>query len=440
MRLYVLSFAPFALLIGYSKFGGLLELEGPLSWAPLAVAMLASLALAFSVAWIPIVYNVRSLLRRRLTTTVTILGMALVVYVFASAQMLRQGIRATLGASGQENNVVVLRDGATSEITSAVEREALKLLAAMPEVAIDPADGQPLADGQMSVLIFAQRTGGDTTDGANVTVRGVSPKALALHDATQVIEGRFLTPGTSEIVIGKALVGNFNGAQLGGEISFARRSWKVVGVMAAGGASYESEIWADVEQAMAAFQRPVYSTVTMRVKDPAQIPAMAAQVAADPRLSLEMKQERKYFEDLSNATGTYLGIIGLVVSIVFSFAAALGAMISMYGQVAARTREIGTLRALGFQRESVLVSFLIESLLLGLLSGAIGLGCSSLMRFATFHTMNFDTFSEVTFRFTLTGDVVTRSVVFAAIMGYVGGLFPAVRAARMAIVDATRGG
>lgn len=400
--------------------------------------LLGTVGLAFVVKWVPVAYNVRSLTRRKITSLLTVLGLSLVVFVFASVMMLQAGVHKALVTGGNLDNVIVLRAGANSDIVSSVEREQVKRLSALEGLASDKS-GAPLTVPQVSVLIYAQRVGGKATDGANVEVRGLSDKMLELHPNIRVTEGRWFTPGTSEIVIGQAMRGRFIGAELGGQMTFARRSWTVVGLIDAGGSPFGSEIWGDAEQVMAAFQRTTFSVVTMKVNDPHGIPDLAARVLADPQLSLDVKQERKYFEDLSGDLSNLLGFLGLFVSIVFSLGATIGATISMYAQVASRTREVGTLRALGYQRSAVLVSLVLESVLMGLVSGVIGVIASSAMQFASFSAVNFNTFSEVNFRFTLTPGVVGASLLFAAGMGYAGGLLPAIRAARMPIVQATRG-
>jgi ABC-type lipoprotein release transport system permease subunit len=418
---------------------GLLGLGVVVSLLATIVSLLAVGVMAIATRWIPVMYNIRSLGRRRTTTLLTMLGTALVVFVFSTVLMLVQGIQKTLSSAGRTDNAIVLRKGASAEIQSVVEREQVKLLAALPGIAPDPKDGKPLLDAQVAVLIYAVRPGGSESDGTNLLIRGVSDKTLTLHDNIHLTQGRWFSPGTSEVVVGRAVVGRVAGAELGQEITFARRGWKVVGIIDSGGSSYDSEIWMDAEQAMQAFQRHAYSTVVARLTSESALRPLGDAMAADPRLQLDIKQERKFFEDLSTGIRLFLGFMGIFVAVVFSLGAILGAMISMYGQVAARTREIGTLRALGFRRSSVLVSFVVESVLLGLLSGAVGVALSSFMRFASFSTMNFATFSEVTFRFALTPSVVVASMVFATFMGYVGGLLPALRAARMPIVQATRG-
>lgn len=410
-----------------------------LGLAVLAVlgSLLFTIFLALRARWIPVIYNVRSLTRRKVTTGFALFALTLAVAVVAGLLMLLGGIKDTLVSGGEIDNAVVLRTGATSDIVSVVSRDQAKLLAARDEIATDPRDGRPLVDGQVAVLISAARAG-MPEQAANVSVRGLSERQLSLHPNARIAEGRFFKPGTSEIVIGRALVGRFVGAQLGAQWYFARRNWTVVGIVDARGGSFASEVWGDVDQVMDAFHRTMYSVAVLRVKDGSRIDSMAAAVLADPKLNLDVRQERKYFASLSNGlTGLFTGL-GSFVSIVIALAAALGASIAMYAQVAARTREVGTLRAMGFRRSSILLSFVLESVILGLIAGVLGVAAASTMQLLTFATINFGTFSEVTFHFTLSPQVVIVSQIFGALLGYTGGLLPALRAARMEIVQATR--
>ncbi len=407
----------------------------------LAVVAILTVTLIISGKWVPVIYNLRSLAVRKVSTLVTGLVVAMVTAVFATVLMLGAGIRATLVSTGLRENVKVLRKGAQNEVQSGLTPDQVKLVGAAPEIAIGP-DGQPLVSQELLVLIFALKEGAkNDQEGTNVTVRGVGPKALAVHEGIK-LEGRMAQPGTSEIVVGKALVGRFKGLTMGGDMFFARRNWKVVGVLDSHGSGYDSEIWGDVDQFADAFlRRGGFSAVTARLKDPALLSTLQGRIEADPSLNtLEVKRESDYFAAQSEGFARFITFLGVFVSIIFALGAALGAMITMYGQVAARTREIGTLRALGFRRRAVLVSFLVESMILGLLAGLAGVGLASLMQFASFSTMNFQTFSEITFKFVMTPSILIASLVFAALMGYAGGILPAMRAARMPIVQATRGG
>jgi ABC-type lipoprotein release transport system permease subunit len=391
--------------------------------------------------WVPVVYNLRSLTVRKVTTSVTAVGIALVVFVFATVLMLASGVKKTLATTGVPENAKINRKGAQNEMQSGMLPEQLKLLEAQPEVAIGK-DGKPLASPELVVLIFALKEGAtDDSQGTNVTVRGVGPKALDLHPPAH-LDGRMFTPGTSEVVIGKGLAGRFQGMKLGGATRFARRDWTVVGVMDTGGSAYESEVWGDVEQFEDAFQRrPAFSSVTIKLASPDALEALSKKLDADPQLnSLEVKREDRYWAGQSERFALFVTFLGLFVAVIFAFGAVLGAMITMYAQVAARTREIGTLRAMGFRRRSVLVSFIVESVLLSLIAGSLGLFAASFWQLTSFSTMNWQSFSEVTFRFHLSPEIIAASLTFAALLGYAGGLLPALRASRMPITQATRGG
>ena len=429
-----------ALLLGVGLGAALLGVVLGLTFSALFVAG-AALTLLVRRDWVPLVYNARSLTVRKVTTGVTAAGLALVVYVFATVLMLSSGVRHTLKATGSDSNAKVIRKSSQTEIQSGLLPEHLRLLSADPGVAVGK-DGQPLASAELVVLIFAEREGGrDSTDGTNVAVRGVGPRALELHPP-QKLSGRMFQPGRSEVVIGRALAGHMKGMTLGGQVRFARRDWTVVGVMDQGGTAYDSEVWGDVEQFEDAFQRrPAFSSVTLKMRDTAAVRALADRVGTDAQLNtLEVKSESDYWAAQSEQFAKFVTFLGTFVAIIFAFGAILGAMITMYAQVSARVREIGTLRALGFRRRAVLVSFVIESVLLGLFAGGIGIAAASLMQLASFSTLNWQTFSEVSFRFQLTPTILVASLAFSVVMGFAGGLLPAMRAARMPIVRATRGG
>jgi ABC-type lipoprotein release transport system permease subunit len=391
--------------------------------------------------WVPVIYNVRSLTVRGTTTAVTALGLALVVFVFATVLMLASGVKKTLATTGSPGIAKVIRKGSQNEIQSGMLPEQLRLLESQPETALGK-DGKGLASAELVVLIFAQKADAATEEeGTNLSVRGLGERGLELHPPLS-LEGKNFSPGTSEIVIGKGLMGRFKGARLGDTMRFARRDWKVVGVMDQGGSAYDSEVWGDVEQFEDAFQRrPSFSSVTLKLRDDGALASLKNKLETDPQLNtLDVKSEVEYWAAQSEQMSMFVQFLGIFVAVIFSFGAILGAMITMYAQVAARTREIGTLRALGFRRRSVLVSFVVESVLLSLAAAGIGLAFASLMQLVRFSTINWQTFSEVSFRFTLTPGIIIASTAFAALMGYAGGLLPAVRAARMPIVQATRGG
>jgi ABC-type antimicrobial peptide transport system permease subunit len=253
-----------------------------------------------------------------------------------------------------------------------------------------------------------------------------------------LVEGRMFRPGTAEVVAGRSIATGFQGAGVGETLRFASRDWTVVGVFDAGRTGFDSEIWGDAEQMLQAFRRLAFSALIFRLADTERFDAARKEIESDPRLTLEAKRETRFYADQSEALSKFISYLGTSISVIFSIGAIIGAMITMYASVASRTAEIGTLRALGFPRRSILVAFLVESLVLGLIGGAIGLVAASFMQALSISTMNFQTFAELAFTFTLTPGIVAASLAFALVMGFVGGFLPAARAARLKIVDALR--
>jgi len=384
---------------------------------------------------IPYSYSFRNLWTRRLTTVLTASGMALVVFVFAATMMLAEGLQKTLVATGSYDNVVVIRKSANSEVQSAVERDQASIVESRPEVATGEA-GQPLLDKELVVLINLTKRG--TSKPANVVIRGVGPSGLSLRPQVRLIEGRMPRPGSAEVIAGKSIAERFQGGGIGETLRFGMRDWTVVGIFSAGTTGFNSEIWGDVDQLMQAFRRPVYSSVLFRLRDSSAFEGFKEQIESDPRLTLEAKRETRYYYDQSEAMAKFLRILGLSLTIIFSLGAVIGAMITMYAAVANRTTEIGTMRALGFGKGSILIAFILESLFLGMVGGGLGIFFASFMQVITISTMNWQTFSELAFSFTLTFEIVWKSFLFSLIMGLVGGVLPAIRAARMSIVDALR--
>lgn len=384
---------------------------------------------------VPLSYIIRNLWVRRVTTLLTALGMALVVYVFATVLMMGQGIEATLVATGQDDNVMVLRKGAGAEINSGIAREQAAVIESLPGIATDGL-GRKLLSREPVVLNSLPKRGSGKL--SNVTVRGTSAQGLALRPQVRFIEGRMFRPGTSEIVTGRAVAQGFEGAGLGETLRFAGRDWRVVGVFDAGRSAFDSEIWGDADQMMPAFRRQMFSSVVFKLADPAGFEVLRDRIDRDPRLLLEAKPEVRFYADQSEMLATFIRVLGLSLSIIFSIGAVVGAMITMFGSVASRVGEIGTLRALGFRRSAVLMAFMGESLLLSLVGGVIGLAAASLMQAVNISTVNFQTFSELAFQFTLTPSIAMQTLLFALAMGLVGGFVPAWRAARLKIVDCLR--
>jgi len=383
---------------------------------------------------IPYSYSLRNLWTRRLTTVLTASGMALVVFVFAATLMLSEGLRKTLVDTGSWDNVVVIRKSAQTEVQSGVDRSQAAIVETQPEVAM--AEGQRLVAKELVVLISLPKRG--TGKPSNVVIRGIGAPSLLLRPQVKLREGRMPRPGSAEIIAGASIAKRFQGGGIGETLRFGMRDWTVVGIFDAGNTGFSSEIWGDVDQLMQAFRRPVYSSVIFKLRDAAEFDRVKARLEADPRLTVEAKREIRFYADQSEAMATFLNILGVTLTVIFSLGAVIGAMITMYAAVANRITEIGTLRALGFQRRSILGAFILESLFLGLLGGGVGVFFASFMQLVTISTMNWQTFSELAFSFTLTPRIIGASLVFSLVMGFVGGLLPAFRAARMNIVDSLR--
>ncbi|MBY0266901.1 MAG: ABC transporter permease [Burkholderiales bacterium] len=384
---------------------------------------------------VPLSYTLRNLWTRKLTTLLTAGGMALVVFVFAAVQMLDTGLRQTLVATGQPDNIHVTRRAAGAEISSVIDRAQAAIVESQPEIAIGE-DGQRLASKEVVILITLPKR--DTGTATNVTTRGVGSAAFALRPQLRITEGRMFRPGVSEVIVGASIAERFEGAALGSAMRFGGREWRVVGVFEAKGSAYDSEVWTDADQLQRAFRRNAWSVVVARIADPGALPEIRRRLENDPRLTLDVKAEREFFEDQSKALSNFISYLGLTLSVIFSVGAMIGAMITMYAAVANRTGEIGTLRALGFRRRSILLTFLAEALMLGVFGGIAGLMLASLMQFVHISTLNWQSFSELAFSFTLTPRIIITSMTFAVLMGVAGGFLPAVRASRLNIVDALR--
>jgi putative ABC transport system permease protein len=384
---------------------------------------------------VPLSYVVRNLAARKMTTALTAGGLALVVYVFATVLMLDEGLRKTLVDTGSFDNVLIIRRAAETEVQSAVEREQAAVVESQPELAVG-ADGARMVSKETVVLISLIKRA--TGKPSNVVIRGVGPQAFALRPQVKIVEGRIFRPGSSEIVAGRSIAERFEGAGIGERLRFGARDWTVVGLFDAGGTGFDSEIWGDGDQLLQAFRRNVYSSVIARLADADSFDALKMRLESDPRLTLEAKRETVYYAEQSQQLSSFIRYLGITLSVIFSSGAIIGAMITMYASVASRTPEIGTLRALGFRRRSILSAFLLEALLMGVIGGIVGLALASLMQWVSFSTTNFQTFSELAFSFTLNPEIVALSMGFALTMGLLGGVLPAARAARLNIVDALR--
>jgi putative ABC transport system permease protein len=380
-------------------------------------------------------YNLRSMIVRKGTAAMTAGGIAMVVAVFVMTMAIAQGFRGALVASGSNENAILLRKGATSETVSAVLRPQLPLIESLPQVA-RARDGHALASPELVVIISLPRS----TDGnpANVPVRGVGPLAFEIRNTLKFVEGRRFTPGSREINVGRQAVNRFRGVTLGSDVKFGSATWKVVGIFTADDASFESEVWGDVDLMMPAFQRNGYQSTTVKLVDPSAFESFQSAVAADPRLDLKAYPERDYYESQSETTGTLMRIFAVFVTTILSIGAVFGAMNTMYAAVAYRTREIGTLRALGFSRVRIIAAFLVESVALALIGGVIGCILALPVHGISTGAMNMTSFSELAFKFRITPGLLAGGLVFSALMGAVGGLLPALRAARIPVARALR--
>lgn len=383
---------------------------------------------------LPLSYSLRNLRARPGRSVMTAGVIALVVVACSLFLGLISSLKRTLVSSGDPLNLVVMRKGSDNDGSSQMSLQALQAIRFFDGIARD-AEDRPLASPELVVQPFFHTRGGGRD---NVLVRGVQPVALAVHTAVHITEGRMFIPSSSEAVVGRGLLGRYVGAELGSTLAFGHGQWKVVGIFAAGGASFESEVWVDVHELGNDAKRVFpYSGIRLRAATPADLGPLERRIDDDPRFALDAQRETDYYAKQSeSANSLYILVIGIAV--LAGIGAGFGASNTMYAAVQARTAEIGTLRALGFRSRSVLAVFLLEALLLGLVGGAVGLGLASFMQFLTISTMNWQSFAELAFTFTLNVGIVAKSLAFALVMGLLGGFLPALRAARLNIIDALR--
>ncbi len=386
---------------------------------------------------IPLKYNFRNLLVRKLSTAMTVFVICLVVTVFLFVLALWQGVERTLSVSASTRNVLTMRVGSQAEMQSVVTRDSYEMIRALPGIERNAA-GQPMVSPELLTLINIPRSDGQFS---NVQVRGIASIGLEMRPGIRIVDGRMFTPGTGEVIVSKNLASRFAGMKIGDTINTKSFRWKIAGHFDASGSAYESEIWTDVKDLQGQTKRQIFSSVFVRASDPEAAQRYIETVKGDQRLKLEGKTEKKYYEE-QMVTGAPIKVLAILVGIFTAIGASFGAMNTMYAQVSARTREIGTLRALGFSRRAVLASFVLEALFLCLAGGVLGTGLAfvlfNLILTKPTGTMNFRTFSEVLFNFRLTPPLLIGGLVFSLAMGLFGGFFPAARAARLKIVNALR--
>lgn len=386
---------------------------------------------------IPVIYNIRSLRQRPASTLTTALGMALVVAVFIAMNALATGFRAALVGTGSAENVIVLRKGAQQEMNSGIGRQNASIIGGFPFVAAG-ADGLPLISPETFVVVPLDRR--NEGGMANVVVRGVSPRAFEVRKGITIVAGRTFTPGAREVVVGTAFASRFPNSGVGEVLRFAETDWTVVGHFSAEGSSFESEVWGENEQFMPVFRGEIFQSVTFRMRDAAAFDGIKATLEADPRLTLDAFRERDFYASQSTMLATILNFIAIFVASIMAVGAVFGAVNTMYAAVASRGPEIGVLLTLGFRPRSVLASFLLESVFIAAIGGALGCLIALPINGLVTSTTNWASFSEVAFAFRITPGLMLNGMIFAVVMGLIGGLFPARHAANQQVVEALRAG
>jgi ABC-type lipoprotein release transport system permease subunit len=386
---------------------------------------------------IPLSYNLRNIRQRPVSTLTTAIGIALTVTIFVGALALAAGFQSALVETGTEGNVIVLRKGADSEISSGIGRDASNIVRAHPAITTGP-DGRPLVSSEMVVVTNRDRLG--QPGSSNVTVRGIDPEAMALRSQVRITVGRMFAPGSDEVIIGARIAPRFVNCAVGDRIRFQQRDFTVVGHFDAGGSAFESEIWGDNSSLQPALQRGGgFQSVTFRLRDPSAFAELKKELESDPRLQVQVQREATWYTDQSGALASTIRVLGVFITIIMALGAVFGAMNTMYAAVQSRTREIATLLVLGFSPMAVLVSFMAESVLLSLLGGAIGCLLALPINGIVTSTTNFSSFSEVAFDIRVTQEALFAGMMFAAGKGVVGGFLPALKAARQSLSSSLRG-
>jgi ABC-type lipoprotein release transport system permease subunit len=387
---------------------------------------------------LPLVYNLRNVAQRPVATFTTAIGIALTVAVLLAALALAEGLRATLATTGSPANALVLRKGADNEISSGIALDAAAILRGNTAVA-SAADGRSLASFEMLATTNLGRVG--QAGSSNIRVRGVDLATIGMRTTPTVSEGRMFTPGADEVVVGATIAPRFANCRVGDELSFSKRKFKVVGRFRTGGTSFESEIWGDASVLMPAFHRQgAYQVVVLRMKDPAAYPAFKAEAEKDPRLGVQVYRENEFYAEQAEGVTMLIRGLGIFITVIMAVGALFGAANTMFAAVSGRTREIATLLVLGFSPFAVMLSFVVESVLIALIGGALGCLLALPINGITTSTTNFASFSEVAFRFHVTPALMLAALVFAGILGVLGGFFPALRAANQPIARTLRGG
>jgi putative ABC transport system permease protein len=375
---------------------------------------------------IPIKYNLRSLIIRRVGTLMTMLGVALTVAVFVSVLALLNGVQSAFVDSGEPLNLIMIRQGSQAETNSFFDREIKSI--------VEATEGVTGVAGEIIVLINHPRITGET---ANVLVRGASEKSLELRPKVKLVEGRLFRPGLREVVVSRPISNRFKDAKLGDKIKIGRSTWDVVGILDAAHTAYDSEIWAEYNQISSEFERPIYSSLLVRCLDETSLQNVREKLSGDRRVQLDVFRQKEYFE---SQTGVMVPVqvLGYLIATIMSIGSCFAVMNTMYAATAYRTREIATLRVLGYKRRNIVLSFMLESMILAVLGGVLGCLMALPVNGLSTGMGNFVTFSEMVFDFKITPQLMFRGLAFAAVMGLVGGFLPARMAARLTIVRALR--
>jgi putative ABC transport system permease protein len=383
---------------------------------------------------IPLKYNIQNLKARSVATLMSVVGIGIVIAVMVSMMALYNGVQKATTTSGSKEAMIVLREGAQAEISSWVTKEAHRIIRSLPGIQKDD-KGQPLISPEIVIAFKIPRK--DDPKGSNVIVRGVTQNAFAMRPYVHLVQGRMFRPGVSEVIVARRIRDRFNNTDVGDTFKFGPQQWNVVGVFDAGGTAFDSEIWADVDYLGQARKRNAYSTLLIRPVDRSAFESIQAAIKNDNRLKLQVKTEYDYYVEQTNGL---LGIV-ILVFIVTAFmiaAAILATMNTMFTAVSSRKRELATMRAIGYKRRTIVMAMIIESAFVAFLGGVAGILLAWPVNFISTGTINWQTFSEVAFNFDIDSLVATKGIALAVVSGIIGGLIPAVTAARMPITKALR--
>lgn len=383
---------------------------------------------------LPLKYNFRNLTVRKASTFATALSIGLTVGVFLMVMSLARGIDLTLTSSGEPLNLIVMREGSTAELNSSVSRENLSNLMYLDGIVRE--GDQPMVAPELQTLIYKARKG--MSQGSNVTIRGVGAMSNKLRSGFRTVAGRMYQPGLAEAIVPRRIADRFQGLDIGDKFRIQATDYVVVGLFEASGKAFESEIWVDVNSLASATKRETFSSVLLRAKDQTALESLAKRITDDQQLHLKALPERTFYEDQQGVASGALKGLAVFIALIMAVGAGFAGMNTMYAAVARRTKEIGTLRVLGFRRRSILIAFVLESLAIAVIGVAIGILLALPLNFVSTGTANFTTFSEIAFNFRVTPDLMLLALIFGISIGFLGSLLPSIRASRFKIVDALR--